>query len=217
MMDGADYFAPVALHGARTALLPISDDHVAALAAAGTDKAIWQWLPSAHDHPGGMHDFVRGALALRDKRLAVPFTTVDKVSGQVAGSTRFHFIEPEQRRLEIGVTWLGRPFQRSHVNTEAKLLQMWYAFEILGCRRIEWKTDAANSASRTAVLRLGATEEGRFRQHMIYPDGRNRDSVYYSILDGEWPTVRAKLEQRLGFAFDPSFKIGTSPFRDAEP
>ena len=204
MPAAADYFAAVALHGARTALLPMSPDHVTGLAAAGGDPAIWRWLPTAHDRPGSMAAFVDGALAQRDAAKAVPFTTLDTTSGRIAGSTRFHFIEPDQRRLEIGVTWLGLDFQRSHVNTEAKLLQMWYAFEVLGCRRVEWKADAANHKSRAALLRLGATEEGTFRQHMIYPDGRNRDSVYFSVIDGEWPAVRDGLERKLGYRFEPN-------------
>ena len=198
-----DFFSPVSLYGTRTALLALSPAHVDELAAIGTDPDIWRWLPTAHDQPGTMAAFVRDALALREARRAVPLATLDTTSGRLAGSTRYHYIEPEQRRLEIGVTWLAPAFQRSHVNSEAKLLQLWYAFEVLGCRRVEWKTDADNVKSRAAVLRLGATEEGTFRQHMIYPDGRNRDSVYFSVIDGEWPDVRARLEDKLGFPFTP--------------
>ena len=206
-MTSPGYFSRVALHGARTALVPLSREHTDDLAAAGADPAIWHWLPTAHDQLGSMAVFVSGALALQEQCKAVPFTTIDRVTGRIAGSTRFHFIEPEQRRLEIGVTWLGRDFQRSHINTEAKLLQMWYAFEVLGCRRVEWKADAANQRSRAALLRLGATEEGTFRHHMIYPDGRNRDSVYFSIIDGEWPAAKERLRQKLGYAVEPSFAL----------
>jgi N-acetyltransferase len=105
------------------------------------------------------------------------------------------------------VTWVGLGFQRTHVNTEAKLLQMWYAFEVLGCRRVEWKTDAENSKSRVAILRLGAKEEGFFRKHMIYPDGRNRDSVYFAVIDDDWPNVQKRLEAMLNHAFNPSYTV----------
>jgi RimJ/RimL family protein N-acetyltransferase len=112
---------------------------------------------------------------------------------------------PEHRRLEIGVTWIGMAHQRSHINTEAKLLQLWYAIEILRYRRIELKADVENVKSRAAIARLGATEEGVFRKHMLYDDGRNRDNVYFSIIDDDWPTVRARLESRLGYRVMPTY------------
>ena len=154
-----------------------------------------------------MTRFVEAALAQQRERRAVPFTTIDRMSGRAAGSTRFHFIEPDNRRLEIGVTWIGPEFQRSHVNTEAKLLQMWYAFDVLSCRRVEWKADAENGKSRDAILRLGAKEEGLFRKHMLYADGRNRDSVYFSVIDDEWPSVRQGLETKLGYGLNPSYTL----------
>ena len=207
MLGANDYFAAVALRSVGVELVPISREHVSELSVIGAEPQIWRWMPTAHYAPDTMSAFVESALILRDGRRAVPFTTIDRLSGRVAGSTRFHFIEPEQRRLEIGVTWVGLDFQRTHVNTEAKMLQMWYAFEVLGCRRVEWKTDAENHKSREAVLRLGAKEEGFFRKHMIYPDGRNRDSVYFALIDDEWPIVRKRLEARLGHAFEPSFTL----------
>src|SRR6185312_8853092 len=121
-----------------------------------------------------------------DRRAALPFATVDRTTKKAVGSTRYHHIAVEHRRLEIGVTWIGTAFQRSHVNTEAKLLQLWYAFEVLGCRRVELKADSENVKSCRAILRLGAKEEGLFRKHMIYPDGRNRDNIYFSIIDDDW-------------------------------
>ncbi len=107
--------------------------------------------------------------------------------------------------MEIGVTWIGTAHQRSHVNTEAKLLQLWYAIEVLQYRRIEFKADVDNVKSRAAIARLGATEEGVFRKHMLYGDGRNRDNVYFSIIDDDWPTVRARLESRLGYRVTPTY------------
>ena len=154
-----------------------------------------------------MRPFIDSALALYAARTAVPFATIDVASGTAVGSTRFHHIEPEQRRLEIGVTWIAPAFQRSHVNTEAKLLQLWYAFEVLGCRRVELKADSENFKSRRAILRLGAKEEGLFRKHMIYPDGRNRDNIYFSIIDDDWKNSRRLLQERLGYEFTPAFTV----------
>ena len=139
-------------------------------------------------------------------RAALPFATIDRATKKAVGSTRYHHIAVEHRRLEIGVTWIGTAFQRSHINTEAKLLQLWYAFDVLMCRRVELKADVDNNKSRTAILRLGATEEGIFRKHMLYADGRNRDNAYYSIIDDEWPQVRARLEARLGYSVAPTFR-----------
>ncbi|QZO00500.1 GNAT family N-acetyltransferase [Chenggangzhangella methanolivorans] len=201
-----DYFSSVTLRGAGVSLVPLSMDHVADL-AAGADEAIWRWMPSWHHLPGTMTDFVTAALELQKARRIVPFTTIDRRTRKVVGSTRFHYVEPEHRRLEIGVTWIATAFQRSHVNSEAKLLQLWYAFEIPKCRRVEWKTDAENLKSRAAIARLGAREEGCFRKHMIYPDGRNRDSVYFAITDDLWPTAKEALVARLGYPFEPSLTV----------
>jgi N-acetyltransferase len=197
--DMPDYFAQVALIGERVRLEPLSQEHLEDLSIAGAQAEIWRWLPTEHYAPGSMASFISAALSQHAQRKAVPFATIDMKSSTAVGATRYHFIEPEQRRLEIGVTWISPSVQRSHVNTEAKLLQLWYAFEVLGCRRVEFKTDAENQKSRNAVLRLGATEEGYFRKHMIYPDGRNRDSVYFSIVEDEWAAAKALLLSRLGY------------------
>jgi RimJ/RimL family protein N-acetyltransferase len=151
-----------------------------------------------------MASFIDSAISQHERELAVPFATVDEEISKAVGSTRFHCIEPTQRRLEIGVTWISPDYQRSHVNTEAKFLQLWYAFEVLDCRRVEFKADAENLKSRKAILRLGAKEEGYFRKHMIYPDGRNRDSVYFSILNDEWESRKMGLLDRLGYEVRPS-------------
>lgn len=117
--------------------------------------------------------------------------------GKVVGSTRFGNIDLKNRKLEIGWTWVSRPWQRTAVNTEAKLLMLTYAFEQLRCIRVEFKTDALNLASRKAIARLGAKEEGVLRRHMITETGRFRDSVYFSILDDEWPAIKRRLEDGL--------------------
>jgi RimJ/RimL family protein N-acetyltransferase len=201
-----DYFKPVLIKGARVALRPLSRRHLDALTAAGADESIWRWLPSAHHRPGSMAAFIEQALAAQARRSALPFATIDLTADKAVGSTRYHHIDMEHRRLEIGVTWIATAFQRTHINTEAKLLQLWYAFEVLKCRRVELKADVDNAKSRAAILRLGATQEGIFRKHMIYADGRNRDNVYFSIIDDEWPQVRARLEGKLSYTVVPVFE-----------
>lgn len=123
---------------------------------------------------------------------------MEQASGLVVGSTRFGSISHEHRRIEIGWTWIGTRWQRSGVNTEAKYLMLCHAFETIGARRVELKTNALNTRSRDAMRRIGATEEGTMRQHMLRPDGSSRDSVYFSIIDGEWPVVKARLQEMMG-------------------
>jgi len=200
-----DFFKPVFIRGTRVTLEPLALRHLDDLAIAGADESIWRWMPSAHHAPGSMPAFIAQALAARERRACLPFATIDQPTRKAVGSTRYHFIEPEHRRLEIGVTWIAVAFQRSYVNTETKLLQLWYAFDVLKCRRVEFKADVDNKKSRAAILRLGASEEGMFRKHMLYPDGRNRDSAYFSIVDDEWPAVRARLEGKLGYPVAPAF------------
>jgi RimJ/RimL family protein N-acetyltransferase len=200
-----DCFTPVLVTGARVALEPLGFGHLDDLAAAGADAAIWRWLPTPHHQPGTMRAFIDSAMIAHQNRTALPFATIDLASQKAVGSTRYHHIVPEHCRLEIGVTWIGTAQQRSHVNTEAKLLQLWYAFEVLGYRRIELKADVENMKSRMAIARLGAIEEGVFRKHMLYSDGRNRDNVYFSIIDDDWPAVRARLEERLGYRITPTY------------
>lgn len=213
MNDMVDYFDRAVLIGERVRLEPLSQKHLEDLSIAGAQAEIWRWLPTEHFVPGSMASFVNVALAQYAQRKAVPFATIG-LEGEIAvGSTRYHNIEPQQRRLEIGFTWISSTFHGSHVNTEAKFLQLWYAFEILRCRRVEFKTDAKNVRSRNAILRLGATEEGYFRKHMIYPDGRNRDSVYFSILDDEWATTKALLLSRLGYDVQPRVSDDASRVR----
>lgn len=201
-----DYFKPVLIKGTRVRLVPLSMRHLDDLSAAGANESIWRWLPSAHHVPGSMQAFIESAHVAFTRRSAVPFAIIDLATQKAVGSTRYHHIEAEHRRLEIGVTWIGTDFQRSYINTEAKLLQLWYAFEALGCRRVELKADVDNAKSRAAILRLGAREEGIFRKHMLYPDGRNRDNVYFSIIDDEWPQIRARLGDKLGYPVVPAFE-----------
>ena len=169
-------------------------DHVDALAQVGLEPELWQWIPTAVTSADEMRTYVQIALDERSRGVAMPFVTVDQSSDRVIGSTRYANIDRSNRRLEIGWTWLTSAYQRTGANTEAKSLMLTHAFEVLGAIRVEFKTDALNSKSRAALARIGATEEGTFRSHMIAQSGRVRDSVYFSIIDKEWPSVKARLE-----------------------
>jgi RimJ/RimL family protein N-acetyltransferase len=141
--------------------------------------------------------YIRKALSDQAAGSAIPFATVEKGSSRVVGSTRFLNIDRANSRVEIGSTWLARPWQRTAINTEAKYLMLRYAFEDLACTRVELKTDALNQVSRAAILRIGAKQEGILRKHMATWTGRVRDTVYFSILDSEWRDVKASLEHKL--------------------
>jgi RimJ/RimL family protein N-acetyltransferase len=144
-----------------------------------------------------MKDYIETALRLQQTGDALPFATIDKTSNKPAGSTRFGEVAVDNRRVEIGWTWLGPQWQRTVMNTEAKYLMLTHAFDTWGCARVELKTDAMNDQSRSAILRIGAKEEGILRKHMLTSSGRFRDTVYYSILDDEWPDVRKWFLEKL--------------------
>jgi len=188
---------PVTLEGTGVRLEPLGFDHVVPLCEVGLDQDLWLITMTLIRTQEDMRQYVETALSLQHTGTALPFATVDKISGRVAGSTRFGNIDTANRRVEIGWTWLGKAFQRTHVNTEAKYLMMKHAFEVWGCHRVEFKTDMLNEKSRNALRRIGATEEGILRRHQITATGRVRDSVYYSVLDHEWPVVRAQLQDRI--------------------
>jgi RimJ/RimL family protein N-acetyltransferase len=188
---------PVILAGRYVRLEPLSIDRVDALCAVGLDPELWTWIPTAVRTPDDMRRYVETALADRDRGSALPFVTIEQSSGTVVGSSRFAAIDIANRRVEIGWTWIGKPWQRTFVNTEAKLLMLRHAFEQWGCVRVELKTDRLNERSRAAIARIGATEEGIFRRHVLTASGRWRDTVYFSMLDTEWPAIRARLEARL--------------------
>jgi RimJ/RimL family protein N-acetyltransferase len=186
---------PVTLTGRRVRLEPLNlDRHFEGLVAIGLDDDLWRWTLNHPRTPDALRGYLETALTEQAQGRAVPFATFDQVSGQIAGCTRFGNIEPSHRKVEIGWTWVGRPFQRSHVNTEAKFLMMRHAFETWGCLRVELKTNVLNRRSRDAMLRIGCVEEGVLRKHMIDDAGGRRDTVYYSVLDDEWPAVKARLE-----------------------
>jgi N-acetyltransferase len=188
---------PVTLSGRHVRLEPLTPEHIAPMFAAAADPELWRWTLTHIASIDDMQDYVDAALAGQRAGTALPFATLDASTGDVIGSTRFGNIDVPNRRVEIGWTWLRRDRQRTACNTEAKYLMLSHAFDVLGCLRVELKTDALNQRSRAAILRIGAVEEGILRAHMITATGRVRDSVMYSILDREWPTVRGRLEERL--------------------
>lgn len=188
---------PVVLEGERVRLEPLSLDHVDRLWEAGQDEEIWRWVSVYPRTRDDVRQFVEVALAAQDAGTELPFATIDRASGDAVGSTRYLAISRRDRRLEIGWTWLTPAAQRTRINTEAKYLQLSHCFEELGCVRVEWKTDARNEKSRAAIARLGATQEGIFRKHMLTQGGFYRDSVYFSMIDDEWPEAKRKLESML--------------------
>ncbi|MBV9773232.1 MAG: GNAT family N-acetyltransferase [Gemmatimonadetes bacterium] len=192
---------PTTLAGRHVRLEPLSLAHVDALCEVGLDPELWRWTLTLIRTPEEMRDFVETALREQAAGVSLPFATVDAATGRVIGSTRFGNVSREHRRVEIGWTWVARPWQRTPANTEAKYLMLRHAFETLGCVRVELKTDALNARSRAAILRIGAREEGILRRHMISQGGRMRDTVYFSVLDDEWPGVRAALEAKLARPF----------------
>ena len=189
--------APLTLTGQRVVLEALTLDHVDALAAVGLDPALWRLTTVRVDTRDAMRRYVEIALQWQREGTAVPFATIDRATGSVVGSTRFANIVAEHKRAEIGWTWITPRFQRSHVNTEAKYLMLKHAFETWRFNRVELKTSALNAKSRAAILRIGATEEGTLRRHMVNPDGTLRDSVYFSVIAEEWTAVKGELEEKL--------------------
>ena len=191
------WIEPVTLEGRHIRLEPISPAHAPSLWAVSGDPELYRFKP----HVLRCEDDMRGFIARLQRAHAagegLGFATIDRASGCPVGSSSYFAADAQHRRLEIGGTWVTPTRQRTPVNTEAKYLMLRHAFEGLGCLRVEFKTDRLNEKSRRALVRIGATEEGVFRSHMVMPDGRIRDSVYYSIVAGEWPAVRARLEALL--------------------
>src|SRR6266849_6793822 len=178
--------APVILTGRHVRLVPLALEHAGGLAEVGLDDDLWKWIPTPVRTPEEMSAYVHAALQEQATGSALPFALIEKSSGRAIGSTRYANIEPAHHRLEIGWTWLARPWQRTAINTEAKYLLLHHAFEKLRCVRVELKTDVLNAPSRKAMLRIGAKEEGILRKHTLMWTGGYRDSIYYSILEEEW-------------------------------
>jgi RimJ/RimL family protein N-acetyltransferase len=190
--------SPVILEGQHVLLEPLSAAHEESLIAAAGDGELWNSNVTVVPTRATMIDYISSALNAQAYGRELPFVIIQRSSGQVVGSTRFYDIEPKDRHVEIGYTWLAASAQRTGVNTEAKLLLLTHAFEVWRCIRVAFITDVLNQQSRAAILRLGAKEEGILRNHMVMPGGRYRDSVCFSIIEAEWPEVKARLETNLG-------------------
>jgi N-acetyltransferase len=185
------------LEGNHVRLEPLGIEHCSRLTEVGCIEEVWRHLTGRFETQADMRDFIDTALNLRSEGTAVPFATIDKKTGLAVGSTRFANIAREHKRVEIGWTWIAPAWQRSAINTEAKYLMLCRAFEVWGCGRVELKTNFLNEKSRRAIARIGAVEEGTLRNHMVNPDGTFRHTVYYSIIDTEWPRVKRALEEKL--------------------
>jgi RimJ/RimL family protein N-acetyltransferase len=187
------------LEGSVVRLEPLRREHEMLFWQVAKDSLedIFRWIPYSVRTPEDFRKLVDKAFEEQERGESIVFATVERGSGKTVGSTRFMNIDRTNRRVEIGSTWIAPAWQRTAVNTEAKYLMLRHAFEVWGCFRVELKTDALNEKSRNAILRIGAKEEGTLRRHVLTWTGRVRDSVYFSILDSEWPEVKAKLEAKL--------------------
>ena len=188
---------PVVLEGRHVRLEPLAKEHLAGLARVGLDEELWRWIPVPVRTAEELDGYIETALEEQKRGVSLPFALIEKSSGRAVGSTRYANIDRTHHRLEIGWTWVARQWQRTAANTEMKYLLLRHAFETLKCMRVELKTDSLNDRSRAAILRIGAREEGTFRNHMITANGRIRHTVYFSIIDSEWPGVKAGLETKL--------------------
>jgi len=197
-MAAAMTVAPVTLTGQYVRLEPLSEQHIGGLASIGLDDDIWKFMVyGSMQTEDDIGRWVRDILSRVGAGKDVPFAVVDIASGCVAGATRYMDIRPVDRGLEIGGTWYGAAYRRTRTNTESKFLLLEHAFERLGCLRVQLKTDLRNERSQRAIERIGGVKEGILRKHVVLPDGYVRDSVYYSILDSEWPSVKKHLKGML--------------------
>jgi RimJ/RimL family protein N-acetyltransferase len=195
------FVEPVTLEGRHVRLEPMARDRAesiaAALAAAAADGSMWESKVTTIPRPEKMRTYVDQALTELDAGVSMPFVTIDRASGRTVGTTRYMNIEAPHRRLEIGTTWIGKSFQRTAINTEAKYVMLKHAFETLRCIAVDLRTHEKNVQSRAAIERLGARLDGILRHHRIMPDGTLRNTAAYSVVDAEWPGVKAQLEARL--------------------
>jgi N-acetyltransferase len=191
------FVEPVTLRGRYATVEPLAREHEAAVKAAAADGELWKLWYTSVPSPDGTAGWLDLALAMREQHGAMPFVIRDNASGDIIGSTRYFNVEAAHRRLEIGHTWYAKRAQRTAINTECKLMLLTHAFETLHCVAVEFRTHFFNGQSRAAIERLGAKQDGILRNHQIVPDGTLRDTVVYSIVAGEWPTVKRHLAYRL--------------------
>jgi len=193
----ARFIEPVTLRGEHATLEPLSAAHAPALAKAAADGELWRLWYTGVAAPEKMDAYVATALDMRERLDAMPFVVRDNASGDIVGCTRYFNVDTANRRVEIGHTWYAKRLQRTPLNTECKLLLLSHAFEALGCIAVEFRTHWFNHASRAAIARLGAKQDGVLRNHAITSDGIKRDTVVFSIIDSEWPAVRQHLRFQL--------------------
>ena len=191
------FIEPVTLRGRVATLEPLAAEHAPALARAAADGDLWRLWYTSIAPPDRMAEYVAAALDMRERFDAMPFVVRDNATGDVVGCTRFFNVDAKNRRVEIGHTWYAQRAQRTPVNTECKLMLLAHAFDTLGCIAVEFRTHWFNQASRAAIARLGARQDGVLRNHQLAPDGAKRDTVVFSIIDNEWPAVRAHLRFQL--------------------
>jgi RimJ/RimL family protein N-acetyltransferase len=191
------FIPPVTLRGAHATLEPLERAHAPDIARAVADGELWRLWYTSVPAPERVDDWLAIALDMRDRLGALPFVVRSNATGEIVGSTRYFALDAANRRLEIGHTWYARRAQRTAINTECKLLMLSHAFETLGCIAVEFRTHWFNHASRAAIARLGAKQDGVLRNHLLMPDGSRRDTVVFSIVDGEWPAVRRHLQYLL--------------------
>jgi RimJ/RimL family protein N-acetyltransferase len=188
------FVEPVTLRGRHAVLEPLAPAHEDGIRRAAADGELWWLWYTSVPSPDKTTAWLATALGMREAQGAMPFAVRDAASGDVVGSTRYFNVDAPNRRLEIGHTWYARRAQRTAINTECKILLLTHAFEQLGCIAVEFRTHWFNHASRAAIARLGAKQDGVLRNHQIMPDGSRRDTVVFSIIDGEWPAVKRHLQ-----------------------
>jgi RimJ/RimL family protein N-acetyltransferase len=188
------FIEPVTLRGVHATIEPLAPEHIEPIRAAAADGALWRLWYTSVPSPEATSTWLQRALDMRETQGAMPFAVRAVASGDIVGSTRYFNVDATNRRLEIGHTWYARRAQRTAINTECKLLLLTHAFETLGCIAVEFRTHWFNHASRRAIERLGAKQDGVLRNHQLLADGSRRDTVVYSIIEGEWPAVRAHLK-----------------------
>ncbi|MGP9437047.1 GNAT family N-acetyltransferase [Ewingella sp. AOP8-B2-18] len=188
---------PVSLIGQKIRLRPLTEQDADALMLAASDGELWNMQLTNIPSPDTVAQYINIAITGRNAGTVLPFVIEEIASGKPIGSTRLWKIDPQNRKLEIGHTWLSASWQRTYANTEAKLLLLTHAFEEMNCVRVQFTTDELNEKSRNAILRLGAKQEGIVRHERIMPNGRKRNSVRFSIIDEEWPEVRSNLHSKL--------------------
>lgn len=187
------FIAPVTLQGRHVTVEPLGAAHLDAVRAAANDGELWRLWYTSVPAPERTSAWLAAALDMREKQGAMPFVVRDNTDGSLVGSTRYFNVDAVNRRLEIGHTWYAKRAQRTAINTECKLLLLTHAFETLRCIGVEFRTHWFNHASRTAIARLGAKQDGVLRNHQLLPDGSRRDTVVFSILDSEWLAVKGHL------------------------